>query len=127
MFPVLPQFPEMAEADEFVTLFVPKPEGQRFKTAEEAYRLDLLEEWVRFVASLQVVIGNARAQMVNVVKADVTREPLKNFRQLVERTALKRRGGEVPIFAAFPINPFELMLDVEEPYAGGTGGPPGDQ
>ena len=51
-----------------------------------------------------------------MVIANVAGEPLKNFRQLVERTALERGSGVVPIFTAFPINPFKLMLHVEQPY-----------
>ena len=61
MFPVLPQFPEMTETHEFVALFIPKPEGQRFETAEKADWLHLLEERVGFVTALQIVIRNAGA------------------------------------------------------------------
>ena len=38
---------------------------------------------------LQVVIRNLRAQMVNVMEADVTRDPLQNLREFVIRALLR--------------------------------------
>ncbi len=69
------------------------------------------------MAPFEIVIGNAGAEMVDVVKADVAREPLEDFRELVERTAFEGRLRVVPILAALPVNAFELMLYVKEPYA----------
>jgi len=109
---------QMAEADQLVAFFIPEPEGQRFEAAEEGDWLDLLEKWIGVVASFQIVIGNADAEMVNVMKTDVAGEPLENSRQLVERAALKSGRGIIPIFAAFPVNAFKLMLDVKEPESG---------
>jgi len=75
-----PQRPEVAVTDQFVSLFVPEPERKRFETGEESDWLHGLEERIREVAFLEVVIRNSRAQMVNVVKADVAREPLQHPR-----------------------------------------------
>src|SRR6266480_2708667 len=56
-----------------------------------------------------------------MVKSNVAGEPLEDLWKLVERTALERRGGIVPIFAAFPVNAFKLMLHVEQPYSHAAG------
>ena len=45
---------------------------------------DALKKRIGFVTSLQIVIRNTRAQVVNMVKANVAGEPLENFRQLIE-------------------------------------------
>src|SRR2546423_606046 len=110
----------MAVADELALLLVEKPEGERSQAREQRQRFHLLKERFRLVALLQVVIGNARAQMVNVMKANVAREPLEHFRQFVERAAMQRRGRIVPVPAAFPIDILELMLHIKQPYSGGS-------
>ena len=58
--------------------------------------------------------------MVNMVKADISGEPLKNLRQFVERATLNRRLRVVPIFPALPINVLKLVLNVEQPYSSRT-------
>src|ERR1700674_2189214 len=49
------------------------------------------------MTSLQGVIGNARAQMMDVVKADSAREPLQNLRQLIKRTCLAAPPSRNPM------------------------------
>ena len=115
------QISEMAKANQLTPLLIPKAKSQRFETLKESYGLDLLEERVGFVASLEVVVRNSSAEMMNVMEPDIAREPLKNPRELVEGAALESRFGVIQIVASFPINPFKLMLDVEEPYAGRAG------
>src|SRR5436189_4930047 len=105
----------MPVADEHPALFIPKTKRERFEAAAQRHGFDLLKQRVRLVASLQIVIGNARAEMVDMVKADVAGKPLQDLRKFVERTALQRCGGEVPVVAAFPVNSLELMLHVEQP------------
>src|SRR5687767_8841705 len=78
---------------------------------------------MRFVTPLQIVIGDARAEVVQVVIADIPGKPLEDFRQLVKRAALQRGGGVVPVFSAFPVNAVKLMLHVKEPDAYGAGDP----
>lgn len=58
-----------------------------------------------------------------MVVADVAREPLEDFWEFVVGAALEGCGYEVPFFFAFPVDAFELVLDVEEPdsYAGEYG------
>ena len=115
------QFSEFAEADEFFVLLVPKAEGEGFEAGPKGDSFYALEKGMGFVATLEVVIGDAGAQVVNVVETDVAGEPLKYFGQFVERTSLEGGSGEIPLFVAFPINSLELVLDVEEPNASGTG------
>lgn len=52
---------------------------------------------------------------MNMVKSDISRKPLKDFRQSIERTSLKCGSDEVPIVIAFPVHTFELMLHVKQP------------
>ena len=53
--------------------------------------------------------------MVDMVIANISGEPLKNPRELIERAALKGSRRKVPIAAAFPVNTFELVLHVKQP------------
>src|SRR5688500_5688886 len=59
--------------------------------------------------------------MMNVVKTDITGEPLENFRQFIEGTPFERGLGVVPVLATLPVNTLELMLDVEQPDPRGSG------
>src|SRR5256885_17035778 len=101
---MLPMFPEMSEADEFFALLVPEPQAERFEAAEKRERFYLLKHQVRFVASLQIVIRNSRAQMMDVVIADVAGEPLQNLWQFVERAAFQGRRRIIPLRVALPIH-----------------------
>ena len=63
----------------------------------------------------QVVVGNHRVEMMNVMKPDVSGKPLENFREFVITTAFHGSRGKIPLLTLGPISVFELMLDVEEP------------
>src|SRR5687767_1024804 len=107
----------MAKANQLSALLVPETKCESLETSEQRDGLYALKKRIGFVAALQIVVGNARTQMVDVVKANVAREPLENFRQLVERTAFECRSCVVPILPAFPIDVLELMLHVEQPHS----------
>src|SRR2546429_745533 len=94
---MLPMFPQMAEANEFFALLVPEPEAERFEAAEKGERFYLLKHQMRFVASLEIVIRNSRAQMMDVVVADVAGEPLQHLRQFVEGAAFQGRRSVIPL------------------------------
>src|ERR1700691_694504 len=98
----------MAVADEFAAFFIPQAERNGFHARKEGDGFDLLKEWVGLVAFLQVVIGDARAEVVNVMEPDVAGEPLQDSGQLVKRTALQGRGGKTPVLTAFPVNILKL-------------------
>ena len=66
----------MAVADQLALLFVPKTEGEGFEAGEEGDGFHGLEQRLRAMALLQIVIGDARAEVVDVVKADIPGEPL---------------------------------------------------
>ena len=66
---------------------------------------------------LQVVIRNLRAQMVNVMEADVTRDPLQNLREFVIRAAFYGCIDITPLFIMLVVRFFELMLYIEQPNA----------
>lgn len=53
---------------------------------------------------------------MNVMESDVSREPLEDFGQLVERTAVEGRFRKIPVGMTLPVDVFKLMLDVKEPY-----------
>ena len=109
-----PMLPEMTEADQFVALFIPQAELDGFQARKEGDRFDLLKKRIGFVAPLQIVIWNARAQMVDVMEPDIARKPLQNLRQLVKRTALECRCRKTPIVTPAPNKHLlKLMLDVE--------------
>src|SRR6266853_1670873 len=68
------------------------------------------------MALLQMIVRDCRAEVMYVMKTDVPRKPLQNFRQLIERTSLERSSAVIPISTAFPMNIFELMLHVKQPH-----------
>ena len=68
-----------------------------------------------------MVVGNTRAQVVDMMKPDVAGEPLQDSWQLIKGTALKRRCGVIPVLGPRPIGALELMLHVEQPQADGAG------
>ena len=78
----------MAVTDQSVLLFVPETESERFETSKQRDWFHGLKQRLRLVASLKVVVGNPRAQVMYMMKPDVTGEPLQDFRKLVKRTAL---------------------------------------
>src|SRR6266516_7276989 len=98
-----------AIADQLATLFIPKTKSERLEAREQRDGLHALKQRLRFVALLQVIIRNARTQMMNVMKHDVAGEPLQDLGQFVERTALQCRRGVIPFLGALPQNSIKLM------------------
>src|SRR6187401_312977 len=87
---------EVGEADQFAFAFVPEAEGEGFEAPEEGHRFHGLKNGVSFVAFLQVIIRNARAEVMEMVIADVSGEPLEHSGQFVEGAALQGGGGVIP-------------------------------
>jgi len=81
LFPELPQTPI---TDQLLLGFVPQPIIEGFKAGKEGDGFYLLEQRVGLVTFLQIVVGNARTQMVNMMKADVAGEPLEDAGQLIK-------------------------------------------
>lgn len=73
-----------AEADQSPALFIPEIEPHRFQTAPKRQRAIELELRCFLQATLQIVVGNAGPEMMNVMEADIPRKPLQQFRQFVK-------------------------------------------
>ena len=70
--PLLPaNVSERAITDQPLLLFVPQAESEGFEAGEQGDGLDGLKQRFRFMTFLEVIIRNARAQMMNMMKADV--------------------------------------------------------
>src|ERR1043165_5094981 len=106
-----------AVADELLAAFVPKAKGEGFEAGKEGDGFDGLKERFGAMAFLEVIVRNRRAQVMDVMKADVAGEPLQDFRQFVEGASLERSRAVIPIGAAVPMKVFEWVLDVKEPHA----------
>ena len=103
----------LAKSHKYVALFIPQAKREAFEAGQQRDRLDCAEEGIAFMASLKVIIRNARTQVMNMVEPDIASKPLQGSRQLVEGTALQRRRRMVPMRGACPIGAGELMLHVK--------------
>src|SRR6202789_3576718 len=104
---------QSTEPNQLPVLLVPQAKRRSLQTRGQRNWLDLREEFIRVVTLLQVVVGNEGAQMVDMMKTDIAREPLQDSRQLIERAALQCGFRVIPLVAALPVSPFKLMLYVE--------------
>jgi hypothetical protein len=66
----------LAKSHEDVALFIPQAKCEAFEARQQRDRFDRVEEWIRFMALLQVVIRNARTQVMNMVEANIAGKPL---------------------------------------------------
>src|SRR5262249_13340431 len=64
----------------------------------------------------QTIIGNMTAKVMDMVDADVCREPAQDSRKVVVLTAMHSRFLKTPHVLIRPECPLELMLHVEQPY-----------
>jgi hypothetical protein len=65
----------------------------------------------------QPIIGNAAAQVMDVMNADIRGEPAQDRGQVVVRAAVQGVGVQVPVRVLFPGRLLELVLHVEQPHA----------
>lgn len=105
-----------AEGDHAFLLFVPKFVIHAFQALAKGQGGHVaIEDGILFGAGRQVVVGYPGTQVVDVVKADVARQPLKQLGQAVIGTTLNGGKQVVPlVFPGFVVF-LVLMLDVEEP------------
>lgn len=66
----------LAEGHKTLLLLIPQRQRHRAQAAADSQMGHALEQGVLIVAFLQVIVGNARAEVVDVMKADVARKPL---------------------------------------------------
>ena len=69
--PLSAKLAQAAVGYQLAALFIPEAVGERSQAGEQGDRLHTLEQRIGTVAAFQVVVRNARAQMVNVVEPDV--------------------------------------------------------
>ena len=74
-----------------------------------------MEEGIFVIAFGQVIVGDLRAQMMDMMKTDIPGEPLQEKRQFIEGTALQSRFYEFPAFVVVPVRWIKIVLDVEQP------------
>ena len=108
----------LRERDETAALFVPQLQANRADALPEGEDRDLVEDLVVVVRALEVVVRDARVQVVDVVQADVPGEELQRLRQVQVGAALERRLGVAPVLGTLPVDVLELVLHVEQPDAG---------
>ena len=70
------------------------------------------------MAFFKPVVWYFWAQVVNMMKADISGEPLQNFWKLVKGTPFYRGLSVVPVIAAVPVSVFKLMLNIKYPHSG---------
>ena len=92
----------LSPADQLVGLLIPQVQEDALEAGQQGDGLHILEGGVLVMGALQVVVGNARRQVVQVVEADVAREPLQKARQLGSTRRLPGRcsGSPTPRAAA---------------------------
>ena len=82
------QLPKIPESDQSMMLLIPKTKCQRFQAGQQCDRFYLLKHKIFFITFFQKIVGNARTQVVNMMKSNVARKPLQNLRQFQKRTPL---------------------------------------
>ena len=70
----------MSEPDESVLLLIPEPDDEGFQAGKQCHGVDCLKQGLGPMAFLQPIIRDSRAEMMDVMKADVSGEPLKHPR-----------------------------------------------
>ena len=110
----------LAEGDELARVLVPELEPHRAQTVPQRQRRHVVEHRVVVVRGLEVVVGDPRVEVMDVVQPDVAGEELQHLRQLQVGAAAQRGVGVGPVAVALPEGVLELVLDVEQPDPGGA-------
>lgn len=74
-----------------------------------------MEQGVFIITFGQVIVRDLRAQMMDVVKADVSAEPLQDQGQLVKGTTLQPGLHKIPAFVMIPVGRVKIMLYIKKP------------
>src|SRR5256885_5706792 len=108
----------LLESDEAPGVFIPERQSKRRKALPQRDDGRTMENRVLLVTLLQVVVRNARAEVMDVVIADAPRHPSQERRQREVRASCDRRRAIIPVLVFLPVRSFELMLHEKEPEAG---------
>src|SRR6185437_16009448 len=65
----------------------------------------------------QVIVRNARREVMDVMVADIAGKPMRDPRQVVVRASRERGSSRVPRLVPRPVRALERMLHVKKPYA----------
>ena len=63
----------------------------------------------------KVVVGNERAEMMDMMEPYITWKILQNAGEFVKWTSFQRHFFVIPGIISWPVGGIELMLDVEKP------------
>ena len=66
----------MAKAHEYIALLIPKTKSEGIETRQQRDRLDRLEEGVRLMAQLKMVVRNAGTEVMNMMESNIAGKPL---------------------------------------------------
>jgi len=69
----------MAIANQLAALFVPEPESERLKAGEERDGFHSLKQRLGLVTLLKMIVRNPRAEVMDVMEANVPGKPLEQL------------------------------------------------
>ena len=87
------------------------------EAGSQRQRFDRVQLGGGVIARLQVVIWDARHDVMQEVQADAAGHPLQHRRQTILGTSVQRGLHGIPVGMARPVDALELMLHVEQPDA----------
>src|SRR5437868_5615252 len=99
----------LAERDQPALLLVPEREPHAADALHQRQSAGGFELRVIRERAREAVTGNPAAQMMDVVHADIGREPAQYPREDIVRAAMERGFAQVPTRIALPTRPVELM------------------
>src|SRR5262245_41056481 len=111
--PALTSSPDITEGNQPPASLIPQHKPNAAKALKQREPADATQIGIVPKRLWQPVVGYTATQMVDMVHANVRREPAQNSRQVVMRTSTKRRLVKTPFPAMRPERLFELMLQVK--------------
>src|SRR6185503_705599 len=111
--------PRLTEGHQPARVFVPQRQLKCRKALRKRNHGRAVEERILVVTTLEIVVWNPRAEVVNVVQSDASREPLQHRGKTEMRAASDRRFRVVPLLVPLPVGALELMLHEEQEDAAG--------
>lgn len=106
------------ERHQELPLLVPEGEPRAFQAVDKGEASGVAKLGILVKAFAQAIVRYLAADVMDVVEANMARQPVQHRRQIVEGAALQRCYMEIPIRAGRPIGVLELVLNVKQPQAG---------
>lgn len=114
---------QRAKTNQRFAFFIAQAQLQRPETCPQRDDLDGVKRRDFIVALLQIIVGNIRTNVMNVMQANIAGEPLEDFGQFEIRAAFQCYFHRIPRSVTRPIRALKLMLNIEQPEPEA----PGDQ